>query len=83
MEAAALAKLISPGRERLMGLDLNAVYAKPEAARSDADHALLAKATDIAARKQLIARHGAELEVALEELTDATIDGWAPAAFPG
>jgi hypothetical protein len=82
MEAAALAKIISPGRERLMGLDLNAVYARPEAARSDADRVLLAKAADIAARKQVIQRHGAELEVAVEELTDATIDGWTPAEFP-
>jgi hypothetical protein len=82
MEAAALAKIISPGRERLMGLDLNAVYAKPEAARSDADGALLAKAADIAFRKQVVQRHGAELEVAVEELTDATIDGWQPTGFP-
>ena len=81
MEATALAKIISPGREHSMGLDLNAVYAKPEAARSDADRALLARAADIAARKQLVARHGAELEVAVEELTDATIGGWTPAEF--
>jgi hypothetical protein len=58
------------------------VYAKPEAARSDADRALLAKAADIAARKQMVQRHGAELEVAVEELTEATIDGWTPAGFP-
>jgi hypothetical protein len=81
-EAAALARLISPARERLMGLDLNAVYAKPEAARTDADRALLAKATDIAVRKDTIYRHGIHLEIAVEELTDATIDGWTPAAFP-
>lgn len=82
MEATALATIISPGRERLMGFDLNAVYAKPEAARSDADRALLAKAADIAARKQVLQRHGAELEVAVEELTDASIDGWQPTGFP-
>jgi hypothetical protein len=81
-EAAALAKLISPARERLMGLDLNAVYAKPEAMRSDADRALLAQAAGIAARKELVHRHSANQEIAVEELTDATIDGWAPAPFP-
>jgi hypothetical protein len=81
-EAAALAKVISPARERLMGLDLNAIYAKPEAERSDADRALLSRAADIAARKTVIHRHSATLEIAVEELTDATIDGWAPAPFP-
>jgi hypothetical protein len=80
-EAAALAKIISPARERLMGLDLNAVYAKPEAARTDDDRALLAKAPDIAARKQAVHRHAATQEIAVEELTEATIDGWKPEAF--
>jgi hypothetical protein len=81
-EAAALATIISPARERLLGLDLNAIYAKPEAARSDADRALLAKAADIAARKEIVHRHGAAQEIAVEELTEATIDGWKPVAFP-
>jgi hypothetical protein len=81
-EAAALAKVISPARERLMGLDLNAIYAKPEAGRTDADLALLAKATDIAARREIVLRHSAKLEIALEELTEATLDGWTPAEFP-
>jgi hypothetical protein len=81
-EAAALATIISPARERLMGLDLNAVYAKPEVQRTDADRALLTKATDIAARKEAVHRHGAHLEIAVEELTDATLDGWTPEAFP-
>jgi hypothetical protein len=81
-EAAALAKIISPARERLMGLDINAVYAKPEAALTDDDRALLAKLVEIAARKEIVYRHGAMLEVAVEELTDATIDGWTAGEFP-
>jgi hypothetical protein len=81
-EAAALTNLISPARERLLHLDLNAVHARPEALRSDADRTLLAKAAAIAARKAIIHRHAATQEIAVEELTDATIDGWAPAAFP-
>ena len=66
-ETTALTKIISPARERLMGLDLNAVYAKPEAARSDADRALLARAAEVAVRKQAVQRHGAELEAAIED----------------
>ena len=81
-EAVALARIISPARERLQGLDLNAIYAKLDAARTDADRALLAKAVDIAARKEIVLRHGIHLEIAVEELTEATIDGWVPAEFP-
>ena len=44
--------------------------------------ALLAKATDIAARREIVLRHSAKLEIALEELTEATLDGWTPAVFP-
>jgi len=82
MEAAALARIISPARERLMGLDINAVYVKPEAERSDADRALLCRMSQLAARKEVVYRHSAMLEVAVEELTEATIDGWKPADFP-
>jgi hypothetical protein len=81
-EAAAMARIISPGRERLLGLDLNAVYAKPEADRSDADRALLAKTADIAARKQAVQRHGAALEVEVEDLTEVAMDGWTMRPFP-
>ena len=82
MEETAMASIISPARERLMGIDVNAIYAKPETERSDADRALLAKAADIAARRAALQRHSANLEVAVEELTESAIDGWMPAPFP-
>jgi hypothetical protein len=82
MEAAALGRIISPARERLMSLDINAVYVKPEAERSDADRALLARMSRLAARKETVYRHSAVLEVAVEELTEATIGVWTPAEFP-
>src|SRR4051794_4518152 len=76
MEAAALVRIISPARERLMGLDINAVYVKPEAERTDADRALLGRMSQLAARKEVVHRHSAALEIAVEDLTEATIDGW-------
>jgi hypothetical protein len=82
MEAAALARIISPGRERLMALDLNMIHMKPEADRTAGDLTLLARAADIVARKTVIHRHAAELEIAIEDLTEVTIDGFTPAAFP-
>lgn len=81
-EAAALARIISPARERLMGLDLNAVFAKADAERTDADRALLASAADIAARKAIIHRHSATQEITVEELTEASVDGWQQTPFP-
>jgi hypothetical protein len=82
MEAEALAKIISPARERLMGLDINAVYVKPEAERSDADRALLARMSQLAARKEVVYRHSAMLEVEVDDLTEATIGDWTAKAFP-
>jgi hypothetical protein len=82
LETAALANIISPARERLMGLDVNAVYVKPEAERSDADRALLARLSQLAARKEIVHRHSAGLEIAVEELTEATIGGWTAKEFP-
>jgi hypothetical protein len=43
--------------------------------------AIIEQAADIAARKQVVQRHGAELEVAVDEFTDATTLGWMPAEF--
>jgi hypothetical protein len=82
MEAAASAEIVTPARERLMGLDLNEVYVKPDADRNDADRALVAKMTDVAARKATINRHAVLLEIEVEDLNEADIDGWVPAAFP-
>jgi hypothetical protein len=82
MEAAALARIISPARERLMGLDVNAVYLRPEAERGEADRALLQRLSQLAARKEVVYRHSAGLEIAVEELTEATIDGWTAREFP-
>jgi hypothetical protein len=55
---------------------------KPEAERGDADRALLARLSQLAARKEIVHRHSAGLEIAVEEQTDATIDGWTPPEFP-
>jgi hypothetical protein len=43
--------------------------------------AIIEQAAGIAARKQVVQRHGAEFKVA-EELTSATILGLTPAEFP-
>lgn len=81
-EAAALATVISPARERLLYLDLAAVYSKPEAERTDADKALHARIADVTARKSAIQRQAVLQEIEIEDLTAATIEGWTPAPFP-
>jgi hypothetical protein len=80
-EALAMAKVISPARARLMGLDLSAVYAKPDGQRSGVDRDLLAAAQVIADQKQAIQRHGIGQEIEVEDLTEETIDAWVPTPF--
>ena len=43
---------------------------------------VIEQAAGIVAWKPVVQRHGAELEVAVEELTNATILGLTPAEFP-
>lgn len=81
-EHMSLVDIMSPARERLMVLDLNAVYAKPEADRTDDDRALMAKASEIASRKAAITRYATLLEIEVEDLTEADIGGWVPKPFP-
>ncbi len=81
-EAAAFVKIISPGRQKLLFLDLAPIYAKPEADRTDAERELVASAVALDKRREAIQRHAAAQEIEVEDLTEATIDGWKPAAFP-
>jgi hypothetical protein len=82
LEAAALAKYLSPARERLMGLALGGVHMKPPEQRTEQDLQLIDFAGKHGEYKMRVQRHAAELEVAIEELTEATIDAWTPAPFP-
>jgi len=76
METAAW-PLSSRRRAAADGLDVNAVCVKPEAERSDADRALAGTLSQLAARKEIVHRHSAGLEIAIEELTEppSTVDG--------
>jgi hypothetical protein len=70
------------GKRRLAGLRAHEIRQKPEAERSDADRQFLADTEARLHRETAIGRHAAELQAAIEDLTEQTIDAWQPAPFP-
>jgi len=79
-KTAALAIIISPARERLMGLDVNAVCVKPKPSQR-CRRALLERLSQLAARKEIVHPTAAGLEIAIEELTEAPSTGWTAKNF--
>lgn len=73
---------MAPGKRRLAGLRAQEIYQRPEAERSDADKQFLAQMQVRLAREAAIGRHAAELQAAIEDLTEDTIGAWQPAPFP-
>lgn len=81
-EFRSLLNIISPARERLLHLDYAAGQTSNDPALSGEQSARAAKIADIADRKQAVQRHAALLEIEVEDLTEADIDGWVPKPFP-
>jgi hypothetical protein len=73
---------MAPGKRRLAGLRAQEIYQKPPAERSDADNQFLAATQARLVREAAIGRHAAELQAAIEDLTEQTIGAWQPAPFP-
>jgi hypothetical protein len=73
---------MAPGKRRLAGLRAQDIYQKPQAERSDADTQFLAATQARLDREAAIGRHAAELQAAIEDLTEETIGVWQPAPFP-
>jgi len=73
---------MAPGKRRLAGLRAQEIYQRPEAERSNADKQFLAQMQARLAREAAIGRHAAELQAAIEDLTEDTIGAWQPAPFP-
>ncbi len=82
-ERALMTASMAPGKRRLAGLRAHEIQQKPEAERSGADKQFLAEAQARLQREAAIGRHAAEQMAAIEDLTEATIDAWQPAPFPG
>lgn len=73
---------MAPGKRRLAGLRAQDIYQKPQAERSDADKQFLAETQARLNREAAIGRHAAELQAAIEDLTEETIGSWQPPPFP-
>lgn len=81
-ERALMIAAMAPGKRRLAGLRVQDIYQKPQAERSDADRQFLAETQARLNREAAIGRHAAELQAAIEDLTEETIGAWQPVPFP-
>ncbi len=82
-ERALMIASMAPGKRRLAGLRAHEIHQKPEVERSGADKQFLVETQARLQREAAIGRHAAEQMAAIEDLTEATIDAWQPAPFPG
>lgn len=81
-ERALMDASLPPGKRRLAGLQVADICQKPEAERSDADRQFLEAEAARLTREAAIGRHAAELQAAIEDLTETTIDAWQMTPFP-
>ncbi len=81
-ERELMVAAMAPGKRRLAGLRAQDIYQKPQAERSDADRQFLAETQARLKCEAAIGRHAAELQAAIEDLTEETIGAWQPAPFP-
>jgi hypothetical protein len=83
-EAEALAIVIPPARERLLVIDLAEIRPiRPGVELTAAERDLIAQRDHVATRKRVVHRYFANLELELEGLAGASIDGWKFAPFAG
>ena len=82
LEQEAAAKIIGPGRSRILGIEVQAVHSKPEDERTDDERAKLAEFASVQGRMGVIQLHAAKAEADIDEAPDSQIEGWAIPAFP-
>lgn len=70
---STLAAIISPGRERLMMLDISEI--KPDEITPE-QKAMVDSYNAIQIKKRAVIRYFTNAEIEVEELTEASIDGW-------
>jgi hypothetical protein len=74
--------IVTPGKLRLLTLDVSRAVAKPEAERSSADKAALADMAAVQTRLDAVQYHAATLEAQIDDLAAAQYESWKPAPFP-
>lgn len=78
LEGDAVNAILSPGKLRLMQMDVNDALAKPDESRSPGDKAVLSAYTRYQDECRSIARRAALAIIEIDDLTDQTIDGFVP-----
>ncbi|MCD0415696.1 hypothetical protein LOC51_00580 [Rubrivivax sp. JA1024] len=79
--AAALAARLSPARARLLALDAGQAMALPESARTPAQAASIEAWTAYNSAAADINRRATEIEIMIEDLTEASIGGFSLPQF--
>jgi hypothetical protein len=82
MEIQAAAAVVPPAKRRYLSILANDAVGKDAQLRTETDTSALTMQTDATDRFAAIDRHGAKLMYDIEDLTEETIDSWAPEEFP-
>lgn len=82
LEMEASAKVIGPGKARLLNMEVAPIYAKTKTKRTEADKAKLAEMEDVQRRLRAVQLHAAQVEAQIDDLPDDQIEGWQVPAFP-
>lgn len=83
MATAAKRRLLPPYRRALMSAELRQINRVPADQHSEAQKQTLARYQALQDLASQVDVHAALLKDEIEGLTDATIEAWRPAAFPG
>jgi hypothetical protein len=82
LEQEAIGHVIPPGRARLMQMDVDRIARKAAGEVTAADKEIVDAYRKRTRLIDDIRYHGAKLLAEVEDLTEASIDGWTPAKFP-
>lgn len=78
---AAIGVVLSPAKAQLVAMDASDAALKPEETRTPADRAVIELYTEYQCQSLDISKAALRATVAIEELTESTIDGWKIPSF--
>lgn len=80
-EQTASVGVLPMGKRRLLGLHYTDAKSVPEKERTDEQNDAIAQYQAVMAKLEAINRLGAEMHAAIEDLTEADVDGWTLTPF--
>jgi hypothetical protein len=80
-EQAALEAILSPAKRRLLGMEVQRVSMLKTEDRTKTDKAVLEESVRVAKLSQEVQLHSARMMAEVDDLTEETIEDWAPKEF--